>query len=82
MVAGTAGGGTRISRSTEGKGRKGQTATAMKSIPMIAAPVLPFEQLAAVKSLKVKYKEGLETVESQMTIAGVRKHNSTYGHEG
>ena len=34
-----------------------KTAVATEDIPMIAAPVLDFETLAAVKSLKVKYGE-------------------------
>jgi len=55
-----------------------QTAEAMESIPMLVAPVLPIEKLASVKTLKVRYMDGTTTTEAHMSIAGVRKHNSTY----
>ena len=55
-----------------------QTAEATETLPMYLAPVLPFEQLAATKTLKVKYQDGTRVVESQMSVAGVRRHNSTY----
>jgi hypothetical protein len=55
-----------------------QTAEATETLPMFVAPVLPFEQLAATKVIKVKYAQAGGLVETQMAVAGVRRHNSTF----
>ena len=57
-----------------------QTAEATTTLPMFLAPVLPFKQLAATKTIKATYHDWFssEQVEAQMTVAGVRRHNSTY----
>jgi len=56
-----------------------KTVIATEDLPLVVAPVLDLDTLAAVKSLKVSYNDGQnEHVQAELGIAGVRKHNSTY----
>jgi hypothetical protein len=59
-----------------------KTATATQDVPLIIAPALDLDTLAAAKSLKVKYSAGRfdprGVVQAQLSVVAVRKHNSTY----
>jgi hypothetical protein len=62
----------------KGSSKVVKTATATESVPLFTAPVLPFDTLSAVQSLMVSYHDGENDVQTQLTVAGVRKHNSTF----
>jgi hypothetical protein len=56
-----------------------KTAIATQDVPLMAAPALDIDTLSEVKSLKVVYRSVAgERIEAQMTVVGVRKHNSTF----
>jgi len=56
-----------------------KTAIATQDVPLMAAPALDIDTLSEVKSLKVVYSSTLgERIEAQLTVVGVRKHNSTF----
>jgi hypothetical protein len=56
-----------------------KTAIATQDVPIMAAPALDIDTLSEVKSLKVVYRSVVgERIEAQMTVVGVRKHNSTF----
>jgi len=55
-----------------------KTATATEDLPLIVAPILDLDTLSSAKSLKVSYNDGLNMVEAELGLAGVRKHNSTF----
>jgi len=56
-----------------------KTAIAAQDIPLMVAPALDMDTLSEVKSLKVTYGTGMgQRVQAQLSIVGVRKHNSTF----
>lgn len=55
-----------------------KTAIATEDVPLIVAPVLDLDTLADVKMLKASYNDGLNYVEAELGISGVRKYNTTF----
>jgi hypothetical protein len=56
-------------------------AIATHEVPLVVAPALDLDTLAAAKSLKIKYRSeagGSQTIEAQVSVVAVRKHNATY----
>jgi len=56
-----------------------KTAIATVDVPLIVAPVLDLDLLAAVKSLKLTYNTATrKDVRAALNVIGVRKHNATF----
>jgi len=57
-----------------------KTAIATQDVPFMVAPAMDMDTLSEVKSLKVTYSTGMSgnRVRAQLTVVGVRKHNSTF----
>ena len=62
---------------TDGSSRPIGTAEAMVSLPMYAAPALPFEDLAQVKRLQLSYGSAEPNTKEMATVTSVRQTSAT-----